>query len=110
MRVCPGVNQLGAHPHAIGAALHATFQYVSNTEFSGNLAQVPRNAALVLHYAGAADDFEGGDLGEVGKNLILYSIGEVSVLFVCTEILERQDGNAFFENDRRYRRFDAGIS
>jgi hypothetical protein len=72
-----------------------------HTECFCDFADVALSAGLVLHHRRAADDFEVGDLGKVGKNLILHTICEVSVLFIIAQVLERKNRDAFFDNGRR---------
>src|SRR5207244_4566438 len=74
-----------------------------NAELLGDLAQIARDSALVLHHRCAADDFEVGNLSKVGKNLILYTISEISVLFIIAQVLERQHGDALFGSGRTAR-------
>src|SRR5207253_1718308 len=74
-----------------------------NTELLGDLAQIAHDSALVLHHRCAADDFEVGNLSKVGKNLILYTISEVSVLFIIAQVLEGQHGDALLGTGRTAR-------
>ena len=62
--------------------MHRAFNNISDAELVTDLAQVTLDAALVLTRAGVTNDFQVRDLGKIGKNLILHSVGEVGVLFV----------------------------
>ena len=55
---------------------------------------------FVLHHRCAADDFEVGNASQVGKNLILYTISEISVLLIIAQVLEGEHGDALFSNGR----------
>ena len=71
-----------------------------------NLAQIARDAALVLHHRTAADHFQIGDLCQIGENFVLHSVGEEFVLFFLAQILKRQDRDAFVGHAQgRVRRF-----
>src|SRR5206468_3979502 len=58
-------------------------------------AYVAQHPAFVWHHTRPADHFQIGHFREVTQDLVLHAIGEISVLFVVTEILERQDGDRF---------------
>src|SRR5947207_13325749 len=75
---------------------------MSDTEFFGNFTQISDKAALVLHYRCAADYFQVGHSGEASQNFILHTIGEVSVLFLVAQILERKNRDALLGNGSRH--------
>ena len=75
----------------IAGALHRTFHDVSDAELPPNFAQIAFGPGLVLAHACVADDFQVGDLRQIGKDLVLDSVSEVSVVLVFTQALERQD-------------------
>jgi hypothetical protein len=46
--------------------LNTSFHRIRYPEFVADLAQIARNAALVLHHRGAVDYLQIGDPGQVG--------------------------------------------
>src|SRR6266446_996338 len=100
MHICFGIDYLGAYVYASARTLHAAFYHVGHAERLGDVAQVALSTTFVLHHRCAADDFEVGNPSEVGKNLILYTISEISVLFIVAQVLERQHGDALLDNGR----------
>ena len=96
MRIGPRVDQLRVHPHLVGRALHAAFEYMRHAELLADLAQIARSAGLVLHHAGAADHFQVRDPGQVGEDFVLHAVGEKGVRFFFAQIFERKHGDAFF--------------
>ena len=46
-----------------------------------DLAQIPSGRIFVLRHAGAADDFEVRDFGQIGQDFVLHAIGEEGVRF-----------------------------
>ena len=82
MGISPGVDQFRINAQSIAGALHRAFNNISDVELTTDLPQVTLDATLVLTRAGVTNDFQVGDLGKIGKDLILHSIGEVGVLFV----------------------------
>ena len=73
-----------------------SFQDISYSQSISDLPQITFGASTVLHHRGAADDFELSNFREIVKNLILHAVGEVSVIFVGTDVIEGKDRNAFF--------------
>ena len=61
-----------------------------------DFSQVTVNAVFILHHRSPADHFEVGNFGQIGENLVLHAISEVSVLFIITQIFEGQHGDALF--------------
>src|ERR1700675_2904194 len=86
--------------HASARTLDTTFCHVGHAERLRDVAQVPHDSALVLHHRCAADDFEVGNPSKVGKNLILYTISKIRILFIIAQVLEGQYGDALFGNCR----------
>src|SRR5438105_12353276 len=50
--------------------------------------------AAICHHARAANDLEIGNLGQLGQNVVLDAIGKNGVLFIVTQIFERQHSYA----------------
>jgi hypothetical protein len=65
MRVGARVNQLRVHPNLVRRPLDTAFKQMGHAQLLPNLAQIARNAALVLHHRRAADHFQVRDLREV---------------------------------------------
>ena len=63
-------------------SLHAAFQEMRYAKLFPDLAQVAPRRLPISHHTGAADDFEVGDLGQVGQDFVLHAIGKVGVCFV----------------------------
>ena len=59
---------------------HTSLQHVRNMKRLTDLTDVSR--AAVCHHAGATDDLEVRDFGQLGQNIVLYAIGEHGVLFI----------------------------
>ena len=89
-----GIDELRVDAQMIAGALHAAFEEMRHAEFLSDLPQVTR-FGLVLAGRGAADHFEIGDPGQVGKNFILHASREVGVFLVGAQVFEREDGDAF---------------
>ena len=98
MRIVASVDQLRVHSHLIRNPLDTAFQHVGNAERLTDLAQVTRGRGLVLVYAGAADHFQVGDLGQIGEDFVLNAVGKIGVRFVFAQIFKRQHRNAFLRN------------
>ena len=97
MRVVARVDQLHVHPNSPGRALDTSFNHMRNTQSVRDLAKVAFQPALVFHHARSADDFQVGDLGEIGEDFVLHTAGEECVFFVLAEIFKRQDGDRFID-------------
>lgn len=95
MTIGARVDQYGIDAKAITGALHRTFHDVSNTELLANFAQIALGPGLVLTHARVANDFQSGYLGQIGKDLILDSIGEVSVVLIVAQAFEGQYRDRF---------------
>ena len=50
--------------------------------------------AAVVHHAGPADDFEIGDLRQLGQNVVLHTIGKDRVFFLVAQIFKRKNGDS----------------
>src|SRR5438093_12194051 len=68
---------------------------MSDSELLSDLAQIPRDPALVLHHTGAADYLQISHLGQGGQDLVLHAVGKESVVRITAHILERKDGDTF---------------
>src|SRR5436190_22590034 len=57
-----------------------------------NLAHISFTA--IFHHAGPADDFEIGDLRQLGQNVVLHAISERRVFFLVAQVFKRQNGDS----------------
>src|SRR6266404_4145702 len=100
MRVAVRLNELNVDVHAVARLLHAAFENVRNTQLARNLRQIFRRA-FVMRRRSARDDSESTDFGKGGDNFILNALREKGIVFIRTQIIEREDGDAFVRNSRR---------
>ncbi len=92
MGVGARVDQLRIQVNPITAPARASLQHVRHAKCIPNLAHIA--FAAVLHHAGSADDFEIGDLRQLGQNVVLHTIGEDGVFFLVVQIFKRQNGDS----------------
>src|SRR4029450_8420549 len=71
---------------------------MGNPKLLTDFAQVTLGAALVLHHTRAADHSQICNLGKVGQDLVLDSLGKISVLLVVAPVFEWKDGDTFLRN------------
>ena len=93
-------NQLDVHVHSVSDFLHTAFEKIRHAQLLADLTQV-LGRALVFLSRSARDDLERGNLREPGQDFVLDTVGKVSIRSIVAEILERQDGDAFFRDRRR---------
>ena len=98
MAVGARIHQLGVHAHAIAGALNASFHHIRHSELLGDLTQITRFSALVLHHRRAADYFQVRDLSQVGQDFILNAVREVSVFFRIAQILKWKNSDALLKD------------
>ena len=98
MSACPRIYQLRTHPDAVGRALNAALDSISNSESIRNLAKIAFHPWPVLHHRVAADHFQIRDLGQVVPDLILNAHGAERLLWIGAQTFEGQNGNAPFCN------------
>src|SRR5437660_8374311 len=94
MRVGLCLNELDVNVNAVTRPLHASFENVSNAEFTRNFGKILRRAFIMCRRS-ARDYSEPADLRECGDDFVLDTLGEEGVFFVRTQILERQNGHGF---------------
>ena len=78
----PSIDQLRINAEPVPRPLDGTFNDIRDPELFTDLAQVALHTALVLARARVADDFQLGDLGQISKDLVLHTVGEVTIRFV----------------------------
>src|SRR5437660_8705408 len=57
-----------------------------------NLAHISFTA--IFHHACPADDFEIGDLRQLGQDVVLHAIGERRVFFLVAQVFKRKNGDS----------------
>jgi hypothetical protein len=88
MKVRSRIDELRVDPHPVRVAPHRSFQDVRNPERVADLANVP-GAGPILPHRSATDHLQVRDLRQIGKNVVLDAIGEIGVLLVVAQVLER---------------------
>ena len=74
---------------AVAGFAHAAFKHVAHAEFAPDLLHIDR-VPLVGKGAVARDDEEPSDLGQRGDDLLHRAVGEILLLWVAADVLERQ--------------------
>ena len=95
MGIGASVDELRVDVNAVGGALHAPFKDVPDAKIFCDLAQVSRDATLVLHHAGTTNHFQIGNLRQVGQDFVLHAVCEKGIGFFFAQVLERKNGDAF---------------
>ena len=90
------IDQLHVNANTIPGTAHAAFQNVGNTERLPDLAQILRLAAE-RHDRCARNYFQVADLRQVRQNIVLNSVGEVSVLLIVAQIFKRKHRDRFVD-------------
>ena len=72
------VDQLRIQVNPITAPACASFQHVRHAKRIADLTHI--SFAAIFHHAGPADDFQVGDLRQLGQNVVLHTIGEDGVI------------------------------
>ena len=70
----------------------ASLQNVRHAKLITDLAHI--SFAAIFHDAGPADDFQVGDLRQLGQNVVLHAIDERRVFFLVAQIFKRQNGDS----------------
>ena len=89
MCIGPSIDQLRINAEPVPRPLDGTFNDIRDPELFTDLAQVALHTALVLARAGVADHFQLRYLCQIGKDLVLHAVSEISIRFVIAEVLER---------------------
>ena len=97
MRAGLGRDELGVDLHFLAEAAHAAFEQIAHAELPPDLLRVDR-LALVGEGRAAGDDEAVLQMREVGGQIVGDPVGEIVLLLVAGEILERQ------HDDRKPRR------
>ena len=100
MFVVGGVDQLDVHAHSIAFAADTPFQNGGNAERLADFTHVRRLPAI-RHDRRARDHFQVADLGQVGENVVLDAVREISVLLFVAQIFKGQHSNRLVDLARR---------
>ena len=88
MRVARGVNQLHIHTNLVGRSLHTAFKDVRHPKLLRDLREIVRRTFEPLGRC-ARNHFEVRDPGKARQDFFLYAFGEICVVRVTAEIIER---------------------
>src|SRR4051794_20342093 len=69
-------------------------------QLPADLAEIPRNIALVVHDRGAADHLQIRDPREMAQDLVLHAVREKGILLVAAQVNEGQNCNASLRRTR----------
>ena len=94
MLVVARVDQLDVNEDMVARAADAPFENIRHTQRPADRTHIAPVSFLVSHHARAADDFQIVNLREARQHIVLNSGAEVGVIFVVTEVLEWQHGDA----------------
>ncbi|TMQ70208.1 MAG: hypothetical protein E6K80_09225 [Candidatus Eisenbacteria bacterium] len=100
MAVGGGFDELGRDAHAIAGAQHRAFDDRVDAQLARDVRQRAADA-LEAHGGGARDDAQRPDLGQVGDQRLGHAVGEVLLLGVAREVLEREHGDRLDTRRRR---------
>src|SRR6266487_2742761 len=96
MRVDARVEQLNVYSYFVSSFLHAAFQQTGDAEFTGHCLQVFRRA-FVFGCRFSRDNLQVADGSELRQDLILNTVGEVSIVWVTAQIVEWQNRDALLQ-------------
>src|SRR6516162_10677760 len=89
MRPAERIDQLGGDAHPPTRLANRAFEHVADAELAAHLLHV-YDLAFVRKTRIAGDDEEPTDAGERGDDLLDHAVGEVFLLWIAAEVLERQ--------------------
>src|SRR6266498_5216801 len=90
--ISPRVDQLRVQMKMRTGPADAALQNVRYPQLVTDLTEI--SFATVIHHAGPADDFEIGDLRQLGQNVVLNTVGKGWVLFLLAQVFKWQYGNS----------------
>ena len=79
VRVRARVDQLRVETEMRARSANAALQHMRYAQIISDLTQI--SFATIIHHTGPADDFQIGDLRQLGQNVVLHTIGEGSGVF-----------------------------
>src|SRR5262245_45181294 len=100
MRAGFGLDQLSSNADSPAAPSNRAFEDVANSELTANPFHIYR-LALVGESAVASDHKEPGNTGERGYDLLDHAVGEIFLLGIAAEVLERQNRNRWLFRQRQ---------
>src|SRR6185312_3601014 len=89
MAPAPPIDQLRGDPHPVADLADTTLEDVCHSKLPRHFADV-HGLALEGESAVSGDHFEGGDLGQVGRNVLADPVAEIFLLGVAAHVLEWQ--------------------
>src|SRR6266446_1742072 len=92
MRVRSRVDQLRIYMKPGTAPANTSLQHMRYSQLVTDLPHIP--LAAVIHHAGPADDFQIGDLRQLGQNVVLHTISERRVFSFLAKIFKWQNGDS----------------
>src|SRR3954452_3701489 len=92
MRAAFGLDQLGADPYALARLANASLQHISHAQVAPRLFGV-YGPTLVGKARIVRDDEQPFDAGEPSDDVFHHSVGEVVLLRIAAQVLERQKGD-----------------
>ena len=90
------IDQLHIDANTVPGTADAAFQNVGNTKRLPDFAQILRLAA-VGHHRCARNYLQIADLRQVRQNIVLNSVGEVSVLFFVAQVFKWEHCDRFID-------------
>ena len=94
MRIVGCFDELHVYAYRVATLLHATFENVGDPELPRDLRQIFRRALEVLRRS-ARDHFQVRYFRQPRQDFILHAFGEIGVIWVAAQVIERQNGNRF---------------
>ena len=92
VRVSARVDQLRVETKMRAGSADAAFQNMRYAQIISDLTEI--SFATVIHHTGPADDFQIGDLRQLGQNVVLHTIDKRRVFFLLAQIFKRQNGDS----------------
>ncbi len=86
------VDELHINPHLVASAAYRAFKDIPDAQFATDLLHID-GLALVLKRGVAGDDEQGRQFGEVGNDVFRHAVGEIFLLRIAAQIVERQHGD-----------------
>ena len=89
------VDELGIDAKAIACALNRPLHDIADAKLAPDLANIAFGAGLVLTHTRVTYHFQIRNLGQIGEDLILHAVSEVSVVAIVTQSRKWQDSDGF---------------
>src|SRR5947208_44807 len=95
-----GIDKLTRDTNTVSGLAHATFEYVAHTKLAANLLHV-HGPAFVSETRITCDHKQPTKERQRHRDILHDAIGEILLLRVGTEVLERQHGNRGLVGERQ---------